>query len=126
MFELSTSIAEYIRIPAVLQNVINTANSDLYHGPIYIDTNGNHVSCFDEYHHAFDFARATGIIAAWFNNMPGELYYEEWSGCILESEPDWYEDPETGEMIPPDSYYVIDRPQIAECLFGRELAAYVQ
>ena len=122
-----SDIKSYIKIPSYLLSVINTANSDLYGGPIYLNKNGEEASCFDDaYHHAFDFSRACQIIGNWFESLPFDsLYWEEWSGCVMESLSQ--EEEIDGELIEPDyqGIYEIESREIKRIIFGKELARYV-
>jgi hypothetical protein len=110
------AIQDSVRIPAVLQNVASTANSDLYSGPIYIDSDGDHVSCFDKYDHQFDFSRGVAIVSEWLNNLP-TLFYLEW---VPSAEPASVECEIDGDLYPE-----IPVDDIAVALFGRELASYL-
>ncbi len=41
-------------------------------------------------------------------NLPRELYFEEWSGYLSESEPEGWKDEETGEWFDPEPCYTVD------------------
>ena len=145
MTDIDKAIEAAVRIPAVLVNVINTTNSDLYHGPIYIDADGDHVSCFDQYHHQFDFPRAIGIISNWLDNQPTG-YLDTQSGEIGK-EPEFMECDDcdsTGINIANDieticdtcdgqgafepewtDFYEVNRNTLAVALLGRELARHM-
>lgn len=112
----------------VLCNLINMANTDLYSGPLYLNAEGETVSMFDDdYTHAFDFVRACGIIRdALDRRLPDSLYYETWSGCVLTSVPEAYED-EDGTMVEPEpsELYEFDSQMLRVLAVGKELARHV-
>jgi len=111
MTDLRTIIQESIRVPAVLESVIETANTDLYHGPVYFDADGNHVEMFDGAVRQFDFQRATEIIGNWLNDLPTYYYVDWWPGIQTDN--------------PDDEYPEIDSDTIAAALVGRELSTYL-
>ena len=78
---------EYPKVPAVLRNLIATCRADLGGGPVYLNKQGEHVSMFDDdYHHQFDFGRATEIIGNWFeDNAPNAEFWERELGKELYS-----------------------------------------
>jgi len=124
--DLEKHLRETIRVPAVLDSVIDTLNSDLYPGPCYRNKWGEPVSMWDDDEgiHQFDFVRGCQIVTDWFGDrLPYKLYYETWSGEFLSSEPEPWED-EDGTVIEPDysEYYEIDHSYMVETLLGRELA----
>lgn len=127
--DLESELRKIVRIPAVLDNVIDTLNSDLYSGPCYRNKYGEAVSMWDDEPgiHQFDFTRGVTMVSEWLDNLPSTLYYESWSGCFLTSEPEGWEDEETGEWIEPDysEYYEIDHATMLNALVGTELAAYL-
>jgi hypothetical protein len=55
-----------------------------------------------------------------------EVYLEDWSGCILESEPEGFED-DDGEWIEPEysDYTKYERGDILRELLGSELAQHI-
>ncbi len=112
----------------VLCSLINMANTDLYHGPLYLNAEGDTVSMFDDdYTHAFDFSRACTIIRdALDRRLPDSLYYETWSGCILTAVPEPYED-DDGEMVEPElsELYEFDSQALRVIAVGKELARHV-
>jgi len=111
MSDLRKVIQESIRVPAVLENVIETANQDLYSGPVYFDADGDQVSCFDGAVRQFDFSRAVNIIGDWLESLPTYYFVEWWPGLETEN--------------PEDEYPEIPREEIASALVGRELSSYV-
>jgi len=124
--DINSAVSEYVRVPAVVRNLANRCNEDLYNGPLYLDANGEPVSMFDpEYDHAFDFQRATGILSDWCDrNLPPALYYESESGCLSKSPPEPEED-EADVYWESAEYYEIDFREITKTLFGGELARYL-
>jgi len=111
MTNLRATIQETIKVPAVLENVIQTANQDLYHGPVYFDAEGDEVSMFDGAVRSFDFERACEIIRGWLDDLP-TYYYVDWV-------------PELTTENPDDEYPEIDHSDIKSALVGRELSNYV-
>lgn len=112
-----------------LAGLIDTLNHDLYSGPTYLDCEGSPVSCFDDdMDHQLDFGRLCGIVEDWLEQkLPHALYYEQWSGCVLTSEPKAWED-DDGELIEPDpsDYLMYDRAEIVRLICGRELTHHIQ
>lgn len=146
--ELKSELCERLRIPAVLRNVVNTLNADLYGGPCYRNRYGESVSMFDTDEpgvHQFDFMRGVAMVSDFtdsgFNGvnesggLPSTLYYESWSGCFLDSLPEgrFVDDDgeetedESGEWIEPvwEDYYEIDRATMLRAMFGAELSQYL-
>ena len=71
--------------------------------------------------------RGVQLVSDYLDQLPSSLYYETWSGCFLKSEPEGWEDEETGEWIEPDysEYYEIDRSAMLNALVGKELAHHL-
>jgi hypothetical protein len=105
--------AAYLRsiMPAEMKRLINHANFDLYNGPLYLDSEGDAASCFDEGASQFDFCGACDRVRDWLDSH-GEDLQEETSF-----------DDETGES----TYERIDGSarDIARELVGRELYPHV-
>jgi len=104
------------KLPSQLHHIIDTANSDLYHGPIYTNGRGEWLSCFDEGARQFDFIRACQIISDKLDPI-SDTYYQDWSECVSESEPDYDDDPE--------GWYIIERRDIISEIVGCELAHHI-
>lgn len=87
--------------------LIAQANWDLYYGP-----------CDEEGFPGFTTA-VKKISDALEDIVPGELFYEEWSGCINGDMPEFDED--GGD----DVFYVIHRKDILGSIVGKELVQYL-
>ena len=70
------------------------------------------------------FESACRELREYFRDL-GTLYYEDWSGCVLTSEPEGYEDEETGDWVDPEPYYAFGPRDVVRAVFGKELAEYV-
>lgn len=125
---VADAIAESVRVPAALRRVAGAANYSLYHGPLYLDADGEDCCCFDDGARPFDFPRAVAILSDWADRcVPGDLLYESWSGCVVrESDVEWQGD-ESEDVPPADpaDYRALDRETVLVALFGRELASYL-
>ena len=140
------AVAEYIRenhpMPQGVQRAANLATFDLYYGPL----SGHDVSSDDPDYaplvaagvisgeagsgeDRFEFTKALDLVADYLSDLPGTLYYEPDSGCVMDREPQG-EELETGEVDDEDApvmewcepmpYYLVDN--LPETLFDRELA----
>ncbi len=118
--ELDKTIIEKFKLPSVLEAVANTANTDLYHGPVYTDGRGEWLNCFDEGARQFDFVRAVQMLSDWFDEHAETCYFEDWSGCLVS-----HADMTIGVNNDYYEYFEIDRKKIANILLGRELAHHV-
>jgi hypothetical protein len=114
--EYRDAIAEqvaYLRsaMPADIAAAIRLANSDLYNGPVYLDSDGDAASCFDEGATQFDFCGACDRIREWLDSHCDDLQEESSF------------DDETGES----TYERIDGSarDITRELVGRELFPHV-
>jgi hypothetical protein len=105
--------AAYLRsiMPADIACAIDLANRDLYHGPLYFDSEGEQCSCFDKGATPFNFCGACDRIRDWLDSHCDDLQ-EELSF-----------DDETGES----TYERIDGSarDITRELVGRELFPHV-
>ena len=112
------AVDDYLKnlpIPDNIKNLINQANWDLYYGPIQDDpAYPGYISACAQISDALD---EVGLY---------DIYVEDWSGCVLTSLPEPYED-EDGEIIEPDysEIYLINRRELKQRLLGSELAANV-
>ena len=100
------------------------AGADLYNGPVYIGPDGDVCTMWDDGAEPFSFRAACEAIREALSGV-SDVYLEEWSGSILESEPEGYEDELTGEWLDPGVCYLISASDIITRIVGRELAAYV-
>ena len=111
-------------LPARIRKHIEMCNMDLYYGPVDPDDWEE-----DDYRYP-GFSEAIDEIRDALSDI-GEVYFQDWSGCILESEPDYGyydEDPDTGEevwMDDSDGWWHYDRADLIRLIVGRELASYL-
>lgn len=56
------------------------------------------------------------------DDLPSVLYVDEDSDCVMESEPEPWQDDDTGDWYEPMPCYQIERKAIIEALFGRTFA----
>lgn len=96
-------------MPQDLRDMRRNALSDLNYGPVYLDSEGETVSCFDHGAMRFNFSGACNALSDWAEQISD-----------LSMETDYCE--ETGESV----YESIDgtRDQIMQSLFG-ELLNYM-
>jgi hypothetical protein len=139
---IAAYIGEKHPMPQGVQRAANLATFDLYYGPL----SGHDVSSDDPDYAPlvaagvisgeagsgddhFEFTKALDLVADYVSDLPGTLYYEDESGCVMDREPQG-EELETGELdddgepimewCEPLPYYAVDN--LAGVLFGRELA----
>lgn len=94
-----------------VQRLINNANRDLYFGP----------SVSDDNYPGFSLAVAT--ISDALSDIQ-DTYIDE-DGNTYTCEPQAWEDEDTGELIEPLPYYLIDARDLVSKVVGKELAAYL-
>ena len=94
-----------------LHNLRSLVIADLRDGPIYLDDDGESVSCFDDGARRFDFGAACQTLSDWADSNIADISMES-----------AYDD-ETGES----EYESIDgtREQIITAIFGADLASYL-
>ena len=104
-------------------DAITAARSDLWHGPFSADDR-EAMGLPREYH----FEKAIEVISEWWSENASTVYYDRDVEDVLESEPEGYEDEETGEYVEPDLSNVVryDGQDLRALLFGNELAKYVR
>lgn len=145
--QLTFNGAEVVRMPGVLASVCSAINSDLYNGPLYLDSEGNEVSWLDDGARQFDFQRACKIVGRWFSRL-GSFYIGQESGHVTDRQPEPYY--KTGEPCPycsgtgtandvdcaacggtgdeyldEEPYIEVSPEELARENFGRELAGVV-
>jgi hypothetical protein len=102
-----------------INRLANLCTFDLVWGPVGpTDDNGKRWP---------GFSASTGIIADWFDrNVPSTLYVSDW-GDVTDTEPEPFEDDETGELIEPcyEDWTRLEAKDIKTILFGKYLADYV-
>ena len=123
------AVRVHIEVPAHIRAIAQACAYDLNYGPAYCEDIEPHEFTADSYATFPDdldspvelyTSRAADALREYLSELP-TLYYEDWSGCVLDSEPEPYVDDETGELIEPE-YGEIHRSDIVEALFGRTIA----
>ena len=74
------------------------------------------------------FVPTCDAISDWIEEQGfSDCYFEDWSEHLSDSEPEAYQDEETGEWIEPDwsSIYKVESSEIVRILGGRELVKYL-
>ena len=98
--------------------VADTANTDLYSGPVYTDGRGNALSCFDEGAQGFQFVRACNMVSTAFEDIADTYIDADFEEVIPQADAD--DRDESWEEI-----YLVERGDIIAELIGRELAHHV-
>lgn len=138
--DYSSTIAGHIPVPDHIHAAANAVRYDLLHGPAYcripqgdmtkftdddfatypddLDTEAGDIVCNAYAGPVGDALR--DFIAA----LPSSLYIETQSDGVMTSEPEGYEDDETGEWVEPDwsDFVALDSSDIVAALFGRTIA----
>lgn len=108
---LADAVEHYLReMPEEIRTLISLANSDLYGGPLYLDTEGNECSCFDDGAKAFNFREAVAKIGAYLDDIED-----------IEIETDFDHDTEESFFERVDG----SAQEILHTITGRELARYL-
>lgn len=124
---LTKDILDFFKVPDPIAKLANNANTDLYHGPLYLDGEGNICSMFDQVEGgvtAFNFSEACRTISDWCGDNVADMYYDVDCGALLSKEPQGDED-EDGNWIEPLPCCEISRKEIIQTLFGTELASHL-
>lgn len=112
-------------LPDDVKKEISHCNSSLFNGPLYLDSEGEPCSMFDDCDKtAHDFSAGCKLIAAALDNDDAvcDLYIDE-DGGVSTSEPEGEEI--DGEWCDPLPYTRVDRKQVIAAIVGRELAQHV-
>lgn len=135
--EISNAVREYLKETGAFseydERVASLANMDLWLGPLTLD-DGTEDADFAKLHAdglvdsegRLNFSNACDYLRGL--DIPGQLYYDEDAGMVMQSEPEGEEiEGEDGEpeYIEPAPYYSVDASEIARAIFGRELAPYI-
>lgn len=109
------------------KRLINWLNSDLYYGPYAAgttDEEDNPDATYPGFTSAIDELRDIIDAAGGFQDM----WYDNDSGQLMESEPEGYTDEETGEFIEPflEETYLLEGRDVAKYVLGKELVSYVR
>lgn len=108
-----------------IRTLITHCNSDLYFGPVYLDSDGDICAHGDEGATPFDFVAACSDISDALDDI-SDAYYQDWAGMIEESRP-LAIDPATDEECEADEseYAIVERSDIIAAIVGRELAQHL-
>lgn len=123
--KLSTVFEEWAKAKVNEQtmHLIHLANSDLYYGPLYFDSQGEQCLWCDKSAKQFDFSAACQTIRDALDDLPSTVYYNHMNEEIEDKAPEAYED-EDGKWIEPwwEDYYEVD---VKDELLGSELKSYI-
>lgn len=94
------------KMPKPLRKLMAAALDDLYQGP-NVGT-------------GFSYTKAIKELSSWWGDEGSEVWYDGESGEVLDSEPQGYEDEETGEYVEPEmsDYTHFSRRDAAQAVFG--------
>lgn len=121
--ELSDYV-ESLSLTPEIKTLINQANADLYHGPLYLDEDGEEASCFDEGATQFDFRAACAQISQALGNV-SDLWIDTFSGNWQESEPEPFHEGDEFFNVNWEDWYHMDRSEVLAYIVGKELVRYV-
>lgn len=132
MVTLQDAVLEYLKEKNLLlseeqEKIKRVATYDLYFGPIIrndADIDDLLATEGTEYH---GFEWACDQLRATYEALPRELFVNIDCGYASESEPEGYENEETGEWEEPhlESTYSLKAKDIREIVFGKELSQYL-
>lgn len=76
------STAEHFKreMPQEIKTLLTLAKSDLHNGPVYLDSDGDECSCFDDGAKRFEFAAACCAISGYLESI-SDLYHVEFQTC---------------------------------------------
>lgn len=117
-------VEEHTELPTSIRKKISLLNSDLYFGPLYFDEDGEQCACFDfeAKPKPFNFSAAAREVMDYLREeVPSEVYIDMDSEELLESEPEGFEDEDTGEWIEPYWEEIYQVEDVYSTLLGREL-----
>lgn len=109
--EIDSMVANYRHdMPENIKALVSLAKRDLQSGPVYLDSDGDAVSCFDVGAKQFDIVTACGIIS-------------DWADCIADVQIETGYCEETDES----QYESVDgsAERIKAELFGKTLAGFL-
>src|SRR5271168_2825652 len=112
-------------MPADVEKQGRLANWDLWSGPINFceECGADHLEdCSCEVVYA-GFTKACGIVSDWLDENVNTLYWLVDCENLSTEEPQGEEI--DGEYCEPEGYYVIDRKDVVNILFGKDLNGYV-
>lgn len=133
---MNKAIREFLPVPAYVAVCANMCRYDLLHGPAFARlpaegikaiTNDDLATLYEDVEESCEegdtvvevYCSVVGdTLRDWLAFLP-TLYYEEWSGCVCDSEPQGEE--VDGEWYEPE-YSVVSDSDVVEALFGRTIA----
>lgn len=141
--DYSDAIAAHFTVPAHIEAAARAVRYDLYHGPSWVRVPGGDVTRFTYDDHATfrddlgpdtkpgDVIAETYLspvadaLRAFIDDLPSELWVDTMSDCVLTSEPEAWEDEESGERVEPEwsDYVHLDGRDIVTALFGGVIGA---
>lgn len=138
--DYSSAIAAHIPVPDHIHAAASAVRYDLMHGPAYCRIPQGDVTKFTDddfatYPEDLDAKDGDTISNAYAGpigdalrdfiaGLPSSLYIDTQSDCVMESEPEGYQDEETGEWFEPEwsDFVALDSSDIVAALFGRTIA----
>lgn len=149
--DVLAEVAKTIEVPENVANAASLLSDDLYHGPLYgIRADGVTPVYWGDQEDddlPFDRESLTQLVRSFIEDSIGTKYYEEWSGCVSDTEPtgEYVENPdycrfeaEEAELREeeyleeetiwqdPEPYYECNCWDIATELFGRVVREVIQ
>lgn len=132
-------LTDLFPVPAYIKACATAVAYDLNHGPAWVivpeegisSFTADHLATFPEDLEGLDGRLCSvtdGLVAdtlqAFINDLPATVWREVWADYYCTTEPEGYEDDETGEWIEPEwqDYQQIDRQGITLALFGKTIA----
>lgn len=116
-------LAKYLedKLPERVRRLITCANFDLYFGPYGVYEPDNDGFVYP------GFVTASKEISEAISDLPSEVWVDVDCEQIYESEPQGYEDDETGEYIEPylENTWYFNHGAIKRALLGKELASTI-
>lgn len=115
-------IEENLELPVEIRKQISLLNSDLYFGPLYFDTEGEQCCHMDPGAKQWNFCSAGREVMDYLRDqVPSEVFIDVNSEELLKSEPEGWEDEETGEWNEPYWEEIYQVEDVYSTLLGKEL-----
>lgn len=132
------AVVEFLKIPERINKISGVIAYDLMHGPSFVVAPDGDWSKWTVDHHAtfyVDLAEYGKPVSTYtspladelrdyIREMPSTLYYDIQCGAATDSEPEGYEDEETGEWYEPDwgDWMKLETRDIVSYAFGQTIA----
>lgn len=102
-------------MPKKLQDLARIATADLYGGPFSSTDVREQLGVS-----GYSYQKALKLLNDWWNENGGQVYVDLQSEEVLTSEPEGFEDPETGEIGEPfwDNYSTVSEREAKQIVFG--------